>query len=272
MIFVCKFCDLSFINILAVKRHVFKCHLKHKMAVSGLQLYCTIDDCGVKLNSVESLRKHVQRHHYGKQWSVPKDWYWCKPGYNHKQFNTIVTNEPDDDISNSAIQCTDSFTNHSEASVGMLQELEVQSNNISSCNTGFSSHNISCNSGLSHKATSSISTDVDIKQYTEFMKNISLRKQQMAVSLFKLKSDCHLTEAGLLKVQSWAEDLLQEALSSFVGGLKLCEDFVVTSEVEDLLQFSHGLANPFHMVNTEYKRKQLLPNFVVSYCMVCIHH
>ena len=80
MIYLCKFCKSSFKNILAVKRHIFKDHLKNECGEVNVKLYCTIDNCGEQLNSASALRKHRFRHHKGKQWTVPTNWYQCMSG------------------------------------------------------------------------------------------------------------------------------------------------------------------------------------------------
>ena len=80
VIYLCKFCKSSFKNILAVKRHIFKDHLKNECGEVNVKLYCTIDNCGEQLNSASALRKHRFRHHKGKQWTVPTNWYQCMSG------------------------------------------------------------------------------------------------------------------------------------------------------------------------------------------------
>ena len=123
-----------------------------------------------------------------------------------------------------------------------------------------------CNAASTHDNAPStiVVDDPDIDQYNKYMEHIGKKQQNMAMSLLKLKCDCHLTETALKTIQLWTEDLLEEALSSFVGGLKKCKTFVLTPEVEEMFHFGNGLANPFQGVETEYKRKQLLPYFVVS--------
>ena len=111
----------------------------------------------------------------------------------------------------------------------------------------------------------SMEEDNNILTFKNTLKNLDKRESQTSLSLCKLKSDCNLTESSLLVIEQWAEGLLQESINTVIGGIKchLAND-EITPEIQTVFELGRGLANPFANVETEAKRKNMLPCCVVS--------
>nr|CAB3263318.1 uncharacterized protein LOC108950651 [Phallusia mammillata] len=83
----------------------------------------------------------------------------------------------------------------------------------------------------------------------------------MALSLTKLKSDCKMPETSMLLVKNWVETLLEQTVRCVIGGIK--SHVEVTQEIENVFEIGMGLANPFHAIETQSQRNQLLPCLVM---------
>ena len=189
-------------------------------------------------------------------WEMPKNWY-CElhPG-------------AIEDFNNSAVNAS--------CSNGLIDVVPVQPD----LDIPPSSSNLVLNSELKHKdiidaslisiqdndnSDESMEEDNNMLSFKKTLKNLNKRESQTSLSLCKLKSDCNLTESSLLVIEQWAEGLLQESINIVIGGIKchLAND-EITPEILTVFELGRGLANPFANVETEAKRKNMLPCCVVS--------
>ena len=250
--FVCNFCAEKFMSKLSIKRHIFSSHCFDK----NFEIICNIGGCTNHLNSVICLRKHVSTHHRGMSWEMPKNWY--------RELHTGAI----EDFNNSAVNAS--------CSTGLIDVVPVPPD----LGIPPSSSNLILDSELKHKdindaslisiqdnddSDESMEEDNDILTFKNTLKNLDKRENQTSLSLCKLKSDCNLTESSLLVIEQWAEGLLQESINTVIGGIKcrLAND-KITPEIQTVFELGRGLANPFANVETEAKRKNMLPCFVVS--------
>jgi len=254
--YICNFCTKKFKHKITLKRHIFSCHCFER----NCKITCSIDGCMAELNNKICLRKHVQRHHRGKLWELPKRWYHIShiTCVNHPTSSESLNIDLPERTDNIMSVHTSSLAEIGPLANGTLNNLRMEQPIVPPTTT------FDCEM-LEDKSLQSEEDD-DVLTYKSTISNISQRKCSMSISLCQLKCKCNLTENNLVVIQDWAEELLQECVTTIIGGLKYhAESSFFTKEVCDVVHLGRGLANPFHGIRNESQRKKLIPCFVVSF-------